>query len=125
MLGYGINFVKVVFGSLKRSTFSLKELVNMVFNGNNFLFATFFGMYVGIYRVSSQVLNNIVYTYGSFCFQFISCLLLKKQKKKKSWHMTVAGLFSGISYAIKPNLQMICIAVVTIFQVTITITVDY
>lgn len=58
LIGYAINLVKILLGNVKRTSGVLRNIFDLLLKQDNFLFATFFGAYVGIFRVSSQTLLN-------------------------------------------------------------------
>lgn len=58
LIGYAINLAKLLLGNFKRTSGVLRNLFDLLLKEDNFLFAAFFGAYVGIFRVIPTTLLN-------------------------------------------------------------------
>lgn len=52
-----------------------------------------------------------------YLFQAITCLLTKTSYVNRDLKGLIAGFFSGLTYAIFPNLQILIMGITTTFQV--------
>ncbi|CAH1155203.1 unnamed protein product [Phaedon cochleariae] len=96
-LGYGINFVRKMIPKVGNILKKPSELLKVLFNKSNAYFGLFIGSYVTIYRVLTSIFS-------------------KNPIVGEKYHGFVAGLLSGISYSISPNLQVLVIAITTSLQ---------
>ncbi|XP_050304045.1 transmembrane protein 135-like isoform X2 [Anthonomus grandis grandis] len=75
------------------------ELYKILVNKEHLKFGAFIGSYVAIYR-------------------YVTCFLIKKHNHvNQKYFGAVAGLFSGLTYAISPNIQVMSVGVTTILQI--------
>lgn len=98
--GYALEMVKFSIANLDKIILRPGLFLKMVKSKKNVLFGATIGGYVAIYRL-------------------VSCLLFKYDKKVGDYHSLIAGTLSGLTYLIKPNLQFLSLAIVTIIQLLI------
>ncbi|KAJ8984653.1 hypothetical protein NQ317_009881 [Molorchus minor] len=96
-LGYLVNIVRRLLPRLGLLGKKPTEVFKILFNKTNVRFGLFIGSYVGLYRI-------------------LICELLKVNKIPKNLHGLIAGICSGITYAISPNIQVLTIGITTILQ---------
>ncbi|KAJ8952926.1 hypothetical protein NQ318_006543 [Aromia moschata] len=97
-LGYFVNAVRSLLpkmGILARKPLGFFKIL---FSKANIRFGFFIGGYVGLYRI-------------------LTCYLLKTNKIKKKFHGLIAGLISGLTYAISPNIQVLIVGITTLLQI--------
>lgn len=80
LIGYAINLAKTLIGSFKRfSSLTFKKFLKLIVSRNNFLFALFFGAYVGIFRVNSLSNKN----FGLQFYFLVNHLFTNEQIQRK------------------------------------------
>ncbi|CAH0554006.1 unnamed protein product [Brassicogethes aeneus] len=99
-IGYALNLFKMILPKLGKIVASPKVLLSTVFDISNVKFGVFLSAYVTLYR-------------------YVSCFLVKKDRRQRSWHAALAGLISGATYLISPNIQILIISMTTILQVSL------
>nr|XP_023013238.1 transmembrane protein 135-like [Leptinotarsa decemlineata] len=97
-LGYAVNAIKSILPRIGNLVKKPSSLMKIFFSKSNLYLGLFIGSYVGFYRI-------------------LTCYLTRTSKIKKKFHGFIAGLFSGITYSISPNIQIVAIAMSTLLQV--------
>nr|XP_023013229.1 transmembrane protein 135-like [Leptinotarsa decemlineata] len=97
LLGYAVNVIKKLLPRMGSLVKNPSNNMGIFFSESNLYFGLFIGSYVGFYRV-------------------LICYLTRISNIKKTFHGLIAGLFSGLTYAISPNLQVLVIAITTTLQ---------
>ncbi|XP_044257742.1 uncharacterized protein LOC123006899 [Tribolium madens] len=96
--GYGLNSIRCVLKDAKMMFKSpLQFIRKTAFNRSNLKFGIIIGLYVGLFRGVS--------------------VLLQKYSNLEKANAAIAGLVAGISYYIEPNMTILTTAVVTVLQI--------
>ncbi|KAG5892665.1 hypothetical protein JTB14_025459 [Gonioctena quinquepunctata] len=98
LLGYGANALKRIIPRMEKLMRDPSILLDVIVSKKNFYFGLFIGSYVGLYRV-------------------LTCYLKRTSQIGNKFHGLMAGIISGITYAISPNIHVLVIAITTLAQV--------
>nr|XP_023013230.1 uncharacterized protein LOC111503213 [Leptinotarsa decemlineata] len=98
VLGYGVSIIKKLLTRMGSIVKEPSTILRMCFNRSNLYFGSFIGSYVAINRM-------------------LSCYL-PKTRMSETFHGLIAGLISGLTYAISPNIHVLVIAITTLLQIS-------
>ncbi|XP_018579211.1 transmembrane protein 135-like [Anoplophora glabripennis] len=97
-LGYLVNVVRGAIPKIGKLARNPRTFINLLLSTSNVKFGLFIGGYVAVYRM-------------------LTCYLLKWGKIRRKFHGLLAGLLSGLTYAISPNIQVVVVGITTILQI--------
>ncbi|VEN33882.1 unnamed protein product [Callosobruchus maculatus] len=96
-LGFAVNIIRSGLPRMGKIAQRPSLLMNLLLDKSNVLFGLFIGSYTGMYKL-------------------ISCYLNRTSLVKKEYQGLLAGILSGVTYAIYPSIQVFLIAITTLLQ---------
>nr|CAI5855661.1 unnamed protein product [Callosobruchus analis] len=96
-LGFSVNIIRSVLPRMSKIVQKPSLLTKLFLDKSNFLFGLLIGSYTGVYKL-------------------ISCYLTRSSLVKNEFQGLLAGILSGVTYAIYPSIQVFVIAITTLLQ---------